>query len=112
MPRPRLFTHEYFYRDEHGVIQYNVCRSKDGRFPVRVPDQSNSGGYRWGYNGVSRIPYHLDQIVKAAADEPIFIVEGEKDADSLAHKHLVATTNPGGPLQWSDSETFSQNFTG
>ncbi len=36
----------------------------------------------------------------ADPNEPVFIVEGEKDADTLASLGLVATTNPGGAGKW------------
>jgi hypothetical protein len=94
---------QYAYRDERGIVQYIVCRTARKEFPVKVPEKSAYGGYRWGYNSVSRIPYRLDEIVASPAKEIIFIVEGEKDADNLKKKHMVATTNPGGPLRWRAS---------
>lgn len=50
--------------------------------------------------GVSRVPYKLPEILKAAHD-PVLIVEGEKDADRLVSFGVVATTNPQGAGKWT-----------
>ena len=36
---------------------------------------------------------------------PVFLVEGEKDADNLAGLGFTATTNPGGASKWRDEYT-------
>ena len=41
-------------------------------------------GWVWNIQGVRRVPYRLPVLLEAiAADEPIYVVEGEKDADAL-----------------------------
>lgn len=50
--------------------------------------------------GTQLPPYNLDAIVANKTD-PIYIVEGEKAADALIKKGLLATTNPGGAGRWS-----------
>jgi putative DNA primase/helicase len=42
----------------------------------------------------------LPELIAAPMDIPIFIVEGEKDADRLAGLGLVATTNSEGAEKW------------
>ena len=44
--------------------------------------------------------YRLPDLLAADGREPVFIPEGEKDADRLADLGLVATTNPGGAGKW------------
>ncbi|WP_298018257.1 VapE domain-containing protein [uncultured Parasphingopyxis sp.] len=48
--------------------------------------------------------YALDKLTAATAadDGSVFIVEGEKDADTLIALGLNATTNPNGALNWKD----------
>ena len=51
--------------------------------------------------GGSDLVYRLPAVLAAvAAGRPIWVVEGEKDADSLAGLGHVATTNPGGAPKW------------
>src|SRR5262249_56237989 len=43
-----------------------------------------------------RIPYRLPELIAAPASEPVWITEGEKDAETIAALGLIATTNPEG----------------
>ncbi|HQH74277.1 MAG TPA: DNA primase, partial [bacterium] len=53
-------------------------------------------------NGIRRVLYHLDEIVQSDPSLPVYIVEGEKDADRLRSLGLMATCNPNGAGQWRD----------
>jgi putative DNA primase/helicase len=91
----------YDYRDEGGELLFQVVRTPtpSGKtFRQRRPD--GRGGWIWDVEGVRRVLYRLPELLAADPSETIFIVEGEKDADNLAHRGLVATTNPGGALKW------------
>jgi putative DNA primase/helicase len=46
------------------------------------------------------IPYRLPELIAAPASEPVWICEGEKDANNVAALGLIATTNPGGAKNW------------
>src|SRR6516162_3434378 len=46
------------------------------------------------------IPYRLPELIAGPATEPIWVCEGEKDADNVAGLGLIATTNPGGAAKW------------
>ena len=46
------------------------------------------------------LPYRLPEMLAAPASEPVWICEGEKDANNVAGLGLIATTNPGGAKQW------------
>ena len=92
---------EYIYRREDGTPFLKVTR-----WPVR-PDGSKAfsqsrwdgTGWRKGKPPGDPIPYRLSELL-AARDTPVFICEGEKDADTLAAHGLVATTNPEGAGKW------------
>ena len=64
-------------------------------------------------NGAPKGPnilYRLPELLAAPATEPIWICEGEKDANSVAALGLIATTNPGGAGKWQPDLT--QHFQG
>ena len=59
----------------------------------------NGTGYVWNLQGVVQVPYRLKDIYDRR-DEIIYIVEGEKDANTLAKMGYVATTNCFGASNW------------
>ena len=46
------------------------------------------------------VPYRLPDLLAAQGMSPVFIVEGEKDAETLEFLGHLATTNPNGALNW------------
>lgn len=59
------------------------------------------GAERRAFGGTEHGLYRLVEFNElASADEPAFITEGEKDADTLRAWDLVATTNSGGAANW------------
>jgi DNA polymerase I-like protein with 3'-5' exonuclease and polymerase domains len=67
--------------------------------------QHHWNGERWVYGvkgtyAEEKIPYRLPELLAAPPTEPVWICEGEKDADNVAALGLVATTNPGGAKQF------------
>jgi hypothetical protein len=94
----RLATDVYPYRDEEGKLLYEVLRYDPKSFSQRRPD--GKGGFISNVTGVRRVPYRLVDILSADPSQPIFIGEGERDADRLASLGLIATTNSGGAGKW------------
>jgi hypothetical protein len=88
----------YDYLDEAGRVLFQVVRFEPKDFRQRRPD--GKGGWLWGIKGVRRVLYRLPDILAAARDQAVFIVEGEKDADRLAEECVVATTCPMGAGKW------------
>jgi 5S rRNA maturation endonuclease (ribonuclease M5) len=77
-----------------------VRRTKNKKFW-----QQHFNGSEWekGAPQGPRIPYRLPELLAADHAEPVFVVEGEKDADRLASHGLVATTSSGGSNgKWTD----------
>lgn len=100
---------EYDYHDEDGVLLYQIVRLAGKQFKARQP--APRGGWKWQIGDVRRVLYRLPEVVRSVANgTPIFVVEGEKDADALRRHGLTATTNPGGAGKWRDS--FSQSLAG
>jgi len=94
----------YDYHDESGNLIYQIERLEPKSFRIRRPD-----GQGWAYNakGVKIIPYHLQEVLKA---DEVLIVEGEKDADTLAKIGFTTTTNPYGAGKFPAN--FGPYFTG
>lgn len=85
----------YQYEDQDGELAFEVVRylHSDGskRFRQRRPD--GKGGVVYNLAGVNRVPYRLPRVMQAKA---LFLVEGEKDVETLERWGLDATCNPGG----------------
>jgi hypothetical protein len=88
----------YGYRDQSGQLLFEVVRRTGKRFQQRRPD--GNGGWIWNLQGIERVPYRLDKLVDAWFKQPIWVVEGEKDAEMLVRLGFVATCNPGGAGKW------------
>jgi hypothetical protein len=100
---------EYVYTDADGVPLYRVRRTPDKAFfQARYGPEDPSAdveGYVSGkgcMTGVQRVLYRLPQVVAAVQEgRPVYLVEGEKDADALAARGHAATTSPEGAGKWS-----------
>ena len=84
----------YDYRDEQGVVLFQVCRFEPKHFRQRRPD--GNGGSIGEVKGTRQVPFRLPEPIAAPRDCIVFIAEGEKDADRLGGLGLVATCNAGG----------------
>lgn len=96
----RRIVTEYNYSDEAGELLYQVLRYEPGRngkkkdFYQRRPD----GRGRWIWKKSERqVLYHLPEVLEAPI---VFVVEGEKDVESLRERGFVATCNAGGAGKW------------
>lgn len=91
----------YDYRDEKGVLLYQVCRTLGKQFPQRRPDSTSKSGWTWRLGDTRRVPYRLPELLAGVAGgKPVWVVEGEKDVESLVRAGQVATCNPGGAGKW------------
>jgi len=99
----------YGYTDEIGELLFQVVRLEPKTFRQRRPN--GMGGWTWSVKGTRIVPYRLPEVLDAiAAEETIFIVEGEKDVERLRAAGLGATCNPMGAGKWRDE--FAQYFQG
>jgi hypothetical protein len=112
-------TAKYPYRDESGALLYLTLRLEPGRngrdkeFSQRRPnpayDPKRSFGpdnRRWlaSLGDVRRVLYRLPELLGADPARPVFVCEGEKDADTLRRLGLVATTAVcGASSEWLES---------
>jgi hypothetical protein len=92
----------YDYVDETGALLFQTVRLQPKAFRQRRP--LNGGGWEWRTKGVRQIPYRLPGLLKAMeAGRVVFVVEGEKDADTLARHDIAGTTNAMGAGKWRDA---------
>jgi putative DNA primase/helicase len=95
----------YPYHDENGTLV-----SWSHRFEPKDFRQQSADG-SWSVKDVPRYPYMLPLVRQAVAKgDLIAIVEGEKDADALNERGIVATCNPGGAGKWKND--YSEHFRG
>jgi 5S rRNA maturation endonuclease (ribonuclease M5) len=94
----------YDYTDEHGALLFQVCRFFPKDFRQRRPDPA--GGWLWNLNGTRRVLYRLPELRAAiAAGKRVFVVEGEKDADTVRGAGYTATCNSAGAGKWRPEYT-------
>jgi len=111
-PVMRVIEKEYIYTDANGKPLHKTIRYNPKDFRQCRPDPDNPGKWIPKIQGVETVLYNLPLINAAIKKhEPIFIVEGEKDADTfkeLFKGKACATTNPsGGAGKWLDRYTES-----
>ncbi len=100
----------YVYQDEAGRPVFRVKRfAKPGGSKTFVQERYHDGRWLSGVTGrdesggsirlIRNLPYRLREVIKA---ESVFVVEGEKDCETLRRLNLFATTNAGGAGKWPD----------
>ena len=99
----------YDYRDAVGNLVFQKQRlvDEDGKktFVQRRIDPE-TGEWVKNLDGVEKILYNLPMVCAARdAGQVIWVVEGEKDVDTLSEMGIVATTMPGGAGKWLDIHT-------
>ncbi len=96
-------TGPYNYTDKQGKLLRQVVRAKNTKaFRQRRPD--GNGGWINNVDGVPDVPYRYPDIFrewnKGTEADVVFIVEGEKDVETLRALDLTATCNAGGAGNW------------
>lgn len=94
----------YDYKDEQGKLLFQVVRvqfSTDKHIYQRHFNQK--GEWVNNLHGVRRVIYRLPEVLEAVKNgTTVFVVEGEKDVETLFEWGLVATTSPMGAGKWQD----------
>jgi KaiC/GvpD/RAD55 family RecA-like ATPase len=97
-PKPTIET-IYPYHDAFGDEVYQALRLKPKSFRQR---HGKEGAWIWNMDGVERVLYRLPEVMRA---EEVWVVEGEKDVETLRNLGFTATTNVGGAGKWLDGYT-------
>lgn len=72
-----------------------------GRFLMCSEEKHKQEPHRYARKAVPHL-YRIDEVLGAPEHEIVFLVEGEKCADSLRRFGLIATTAPGGAQGWKE----------
>lgn len=96
-PRRRIVA-TYDFTDADGKLLFQEVKYSPKGFSQRRPD--GQGDWVWNLKGVQLVLHRLPELIAADPAEPVYIIEGPKDADRLAAAGLVATTNPMGAKKW------------
>jgi hypothetical protein len=81
----------YDYADENGKVLFQKVRYEPKSFVIRRPD--GRGGYEYNRRGIELVPYNLRNWISS---DYVFLVEGEKDVETLRKMELAATCSPDG----------------
>jgi hypothetical protein len=96
----RRIVATYDYTDENGELLYQTVRFEPKDFKQRRPRPD--GGWIWR-KGPHQVLYRLREVLDAPI---VFVVEGEKDVETMRAHGFVATTNAGGAnAPWLSSFT-------
>lgn len=99
---------EYIYMDASGTPVLRVTRHEPKAFRNW---HLRTGEWRPGRGRVQTVLYRLPELLRSVqAGEEVYVVEGEKSADYLYGRGLMATTNPDGARKWR--EAYSQALVG
>jgi hypothetical protein len=88
----------YAYHDLDGTLLHEVVKGAGKQFRQRHPTPE---GWVWKTSG-RRVPYRWPELV---GQSELWIVEGERDVDTLFDHGLTATCNLGGASKWRAEET-------
>jgi hypothetical protein len=103
----------YDYRDEQGTLIFQTLRFVDqnGKKTFRQRQPDAKGGWIYRITGLEPVLYNLPKVVAAKQQgDLIFVVEGEKDAETLESLGYIATTMPMGAGKWRKS--YSESLAG
>jgi len=95
----RRVVKEYIYVDPEGTPAHKTVRYEPKDFRQFRYD---NGQWLPGLTGATRYVYNLPAVMKA---DTVYFVEGEKDAETLGQRGLVATTIPMGAAKWEPCYT-------
>jgi hypothetical protein len=103
---PDLWDRHHIYTDEAGnPVRLVAIKREPGASEKKTTQFGMMANGEWdGKPDTDKrpmVPYRLPELL-AAPTAPVFICEGEKDADTLANLGHIATTNPNGAMNWNE----------
>lgn len=99
-PQPWVYLREHIYYDVQGnIFAKKVIYRKPDNSKTGIWQRYEQGQYKKSLNGNKPPMYNLPLLASTRDGDYIFIVEGEKDADTLCSMKYIATTAPNGAGQ-------------
>lgn len=102
------FVESYDYVNEIGELLFQKVRyvEEDGKKTFRQRKPDGRGGWEYSLGDTPKVLFNLPQVLKTKQDRGvIWVVEGEKDANTLCDLGETATTMPGGAGKWLEIHT-------
>jgi hypothetical protein len=91
----------YDYVDESGKRLFQALRFETDAGLKVFRQRTGPEQKPWSIKGVRIVPYRLPELLEnLAMGRPVFIVEGEKDVNSLRSRGVPATSGPMGAGKW------------
>jgi len=96
-------TAVYDYHDESGRLLFQSLRYDDPKtFRQRHLD-AETGEWVYNMQDVPRVLYGLPEVIQGVSEgRTVYVVEGERDVESIRATGHVATCNPMGAGKWRD----------
>ncbi len=96
----------YDYVDESGARLFQVVRIETDTGLKEFRQRTGPDQEKWSIKGVRIVPYRLPELVEdVALGSAVFVVEGEKDVDTLRRRGIPATCKPMGARSGGRSST-------
>lgn len=94
----------YYYTTPNGDIRYRKVKRRCECGAKTFVNQRRIGSRAFanGLGGIEKLPYNLGPVSDAVAEgHPIWVVEGEKDVETLRDLGEIGTCSPDGARSWS-----------
>jgi AAA domain len=89
------------YQDEDGRRLFQVLKFEPLNSPKTFRQRVGPEQEKWSIKGVRFVPFRLPELIEdLASDHVVFVVEGEKDVETLRAHGIPATCNPMGAGKW------------
>ena len=98
---PKYYTAKYKYLSTNGTLLGVVYRTKDKQF---FPAWLIGGEYYTKIHDGLTYPLYNSNHIARRPEASVWIVEGEKDANTLSKLNLLSTTNFGGINRWNKTD--------
>lgn len=104
--QPPKISRVYPYADENGVLLYEKVRYEPKDFRVRRPNPEAGGDpWIWNLKDTRLVVYKLPEILFETRQNPerrVFLLDGEKDVETVWGLGCLATCPPQGGESWID----------
>jgi AAA domain len=89
------------YTDENGALLFQVLRFEPIGQAKQFRQRTGPDQQKWSIKGVRIVPFRLPELIEdIARDHVVFVVEGEKDVNTLRAHGVPATCAPMGAGKW------------
>lgn len=102
----------HLYEDDQGRVLRKKIKPRPGGGKAVVWQRKVGTSWKLGLNGNQPGLYRQRELEAADPSEPVWVTEGEKDADAAWALGLIATTNPGGAGKGKWRDEFSELLRG